>query len=381
MVGPINNRPIIRRPNDDLIVEGDIVVRDERTRLRIDRDTGSLFIFNDAGNHNFHWDNPGNNLFFGGHGRDGDLVIFPGDVNSFGDISKATFHFNGQRAVARFGGDQIPGQIVCQDESNEQTVFVNGAEGQIIAGANGKNGTISVQDSENRRAILLEGDSGRIVSRNLQIKSSDGGNSIHLGGDASTMLLGKTLRLEGDSGRIVSRNLQIKSSDGGNSIHLGGDSSTILLGKTLRLDGKAGDIILENADCAEDFDVELLEAAEPGTVMVISDDSRLRVSDQAYDHRVAGIVAGAGKYRPGIVLGRKKGEANQTPIALMGRVYCKVDADRGSIGVGDLLTTSSILGYAMKVDDPSRAFGSVIGKALAPLAEGQSMIPVLVALQ
>jgi hypothetical protein len=69
------------------------------------------------------------------------------------------------------------------------------------------------------------------------------------------------------------------------------------------------------------------------------------------------------------------------PIALMGKVYCKVDATYGAIDVGDLLTTSPTLGHAMKADDPMKAFGSVIGKALRPLKEGQELIPILIALQ
>lgn len=294
-----------------------------------------------------------------GHGN---LALFPNTslFTNIDDLSTATVQVSG-------GLNSFIQLRNFNKNSNtaENSVFIGGKDSTILLG----------------QTLRLEGDDGRIVSQSLQLRSSDGGNSIHLSGNDSTMLLGDTLRLEGNEGRIVTQNLQVRSSNGDNSIHLGGNSSTILLGKTLRLDGKAGDIILENADCAEDFDVELLEAAEPGTVMVISDDSRLRVSDQAYDHRVAGIVAGAGKYRPGIVLGRKKGEANQIPIALMGRVYCKVDADQGSIKVGDLLTTSSIPGHAMKVNHPSNAFGAVIGKALAPLEKGQSMIPVLVALQ
>jgi hypothetical protein len=35
----------------------------------------------------------------------------------------------------------------------------------------------------------------------------------------------------------------------------------------------------------------------------------------------------------------------------------------------------------MKADDPLKAFGAVIGKALSPLRTGQGLIPVLVALQ
>ena len=35
----------------------------------------------------------------------------------------------------------------------------------------------------------------------------------------------------------------------------------------------------------------------------------------------------------------------------------------------------------MRATDRDRAFGAVIGKALAPLNEGQQLIPILVALQ
>jgi hypothetical protein len=66
----------------------------------------------------------------------------------------------------------------------------------------------------------------------------------------------------------------------------------------------------------------------------------------------------------------------------MGKVYCKVDAQSGDISVGDLLTTSSTPGHAMKADDPLKAFGCVIGKALQSLPAGQKgLIPILVALQ
>jgi hypothetical protein len=55
------------------------------------------------------------------------------------------------------------------------------------------------------------------------------------------------------------------------------------------------------------------------------------------------------------------------PIALMGKVLCKVDATQAPINVGDLLTTSPTAGHAMKADNPEKAFGTVIGKALSSL--------------
>jgi hypothetical protein len=49
--------------------------------------------------------------------------------------------------------------------------------------------------------------------------------------------------------------------------------------------------------------------------------------------------------------------------------------------MGDLLTTSSTPGHAMKAADALKAFGSIIGKALRPFKQGQGLIPILVALQ
>jgi hypothetical protein len=56
----------------------------------------------------------------------------------------------------------------------------------------------------------------------------------------------------------------------------------------------------------------------------------------------------------------------------------KVDAGFGAIHAGDLLTTSSHAGYAMKVTDKVAAIGAIIGKALGGLDSGTGTIPVLV---
>jgi hypothetical protein len=141
-----------------------------------------------------------------------------------------------------------------------------------------------------------------------------------------------------------------------------------------------GDVVLQNADCAEDFDVAESDLAV-GTVVVMSSDGNVRPCDADYATTVVGVVSGAGGLRPGITLDRRESATPRIPIALMGKVYCKADAASSPINMGDLLTTSETRGHAMKASDPSRAFGSVIGKALGPLAEGQGLIPVLVALQ
>lgn len=115
--------------------------------------------------------------------------------------------------------------------------------------------------------------------------------------------------------------------------------------------------------------------------MVLGNEGALFESQQAYDKRVAGVISGAGDYKPGIVLDKRQASGNRQPIALLGKVFCKVDAQFGAIEVGDLLTTSPTPGHAMKTSDPLKAFGAVIGKALRPLTEGQGLIPILIALQ
>jgi hypothetical protein len=143
----------------------------------------------------------------------------------------------------------------------------------------------------------------------------------------------------------------------------------------------AHDVVLSQSDCAEDFDMAGSLKAEPGTVMVIDRDGALRPSQEAYDKKVAGVVSGGGDFKPGIVLGRQASDTQRMPIALVGKVYCKVDACYSPIKIGDLLTTSQTPGHAMKVTDPLKALGSVIGKALRGLEQGQGLIPILVALQ
>ena len=151
--------------------------------------------------------------------------------------------------------------------------------------------------------------------------------------------------------------------------------------ESIILDGSSGDIFLSNADCAEDFNILDLQSAEPGTVMVLQEEGMLRQSTTAYDKKVAGVISGAGDFRPGIVLDKKRSQTNRKPVALMGKVYCKVDAQDCPIEVGDLLTTSATAGHAMKAEDQSRAFGSVIGKALRSIKHGKGLIPILIALQ
>jgi hypothetical protein len=144
-------------------------------------------------------------------------------------------------------------------------------------------------------------------------------------------------------------------------------------------------VITGGSDLSEHFDID----GPKGTVkpgMLVSIDpkrpGKLLVSKAAYDNKVAGIISGAGGIKPGMMMGQKNSPANGAyPVALSGRVYCWADASKGAIQPGDLMTTSSTPGHAMRVSDHSRALGSIIGKAMTSLDKGKGLVLVLVSLQ
>jgi hypothetical protein len=180
--------------------------------------------------------------------------------------------------------------------------------------------------------------------------------------------------------------LRLRGDDGEPKIRLDGGRQLIAVTNaagetTIGLDGNTGDIRLVGADCAEDFDTDESEQFEPGSVMTIGDEGRLRPCTEAYDRRVAGVVSGAGGFHPGIVMDSRPGRFRRAPVALTGKAHCRVDAGHGPIDVGDLLTTSTTAGHAMRAADASKAFGATLGKALQPLGRGTGLIPILIALQ
>jgi hypothetical protein len=131
---------------------------------------------------------------------------------------------------------------------------------------------------------------------------------------------------------------------------------------------------------------EWTEVSEPmtaGTVVVVQADGGdvLAASSEPYDTKVAGVVS----EQPGITLGTPG--AGKAKVATTGRVRVRVDASRGAIRKGDLLVTSGRPGVAMRSEPVDIAGvrmhrpGTIIGKALEPLAAGKGEILVLLSLQ
>jgi hypothetical protein len=351
----------------------------------------------------------------GGGGAPGTLLLRDED-------GKQVMRVDGSDGRATFGGSGEKGQVILQDGAgNSVKLSVAGDDQLVLVGPSGDN-RLLLDATKGNLWVGGNGANGDVLLRPSAATSLDTTEStIHLDGNAATLRLG----LEGQAGKILVRDIKgddvfrvessigshlfvgtvdngalvhVVNSDGQDSMLLdsigilsvgtsqGGTSGRVNIyddagNQRLALDGKTGDIKLSGADCAEQFEVADLQEITPGCVLVLGEHGKLRPCAQAYDKRVVGVVSGAGGLSPGIILGETSASGERSPVAITGKVYCKVDARAAPIEQGDLLTTSATPGHAMKVLDPARALGTVIGKALTGLADGCSLLPILVTLR
>ena len=133
-----------------------------------------------------------------------------------------------------------------------------------------------------------------------------------------------------------------------------------------------GNLYGPGADVAEKIGTSA-QGLTPGTVVELNPEEpdTIRESTGAYSTLVAGVVS----TRPGITLGD---ETRGVALAVAGRVPVKADTANGPIAVGDLLTTSSTPGEAMRCTEQDKCFGAVLGKAMEPLPSGSGTITALV---
>jgi len=314
--------------------------------------TGVLVLHNSGGQPTIRFDATQADLFVGGYEAGGDIRLFAkGAINT--DTSEASVHIRGSSPA------------FAMNVAGKPRARLDGVNSDLWLGGNGAKGDVVLFDlggdnkTEAEATVHIKGANGEIVLRD----SANHQPRARLDGTNGDLWLG---------GNNVNGDLMLFDTNGDNKT-----SSQA----TIRLSAKSGDILLRNADCAEDFAVSNPENCQPGTVMVIEDSGLLSPCRRSYDTRVAGVISGAGEYGPALVLDRRPDTARRLPLALVGKVVCRVDAGYGPVSVGDLLTTSDTAGHAMKADDPVHAPGAVLGKALGELKAGLGLIPVLVTLQ
>ena len=114
------------------------------------------------------------------------------------------------------------------------------------------------------------------------------------------------------------------------------------------------------ADLAEYYEGD--KDYKPGVVVVFGGDKEVTASGIMNDTRVAGVVT----TNPAYIMNQEQ-KGIKVCIALAGRVPCWVV---GRVKKGDLLTTASTHGCAMKANNPT--LGSIIGKALEDKDSGEA---------
>jgi hypothetical protein len=387
--------------------EGDIIVRNSagQDSVHIDGNEGDVIIRRDVGGalrEVFRLDTSNAAFYVGCEGNEGDIVIRD-------DAARPALHFDGNSAALYVGANGNEGDVIVRNNAGQNSVQIDGNEGDIIVRRDVSGSLLQVMKFDASHAALYLGSQGN--EGDIFVRNNAGQNSVHVDGNEGDVIIRRDIggnfrevfKLDasnaalyvgcaGNEGDIVVRDgagrsvFHFDSAYAALYVGANGNEGDVIVrdgagNERIRLDGGSGDIRLQGADCAEQFEVVEPETIEPGTVLVIDDDSRLRPCELPYDRKVAGVVSGANGFSPGIVMDDSLAPDKRLPVALNGKVYCKVDAGFSPIEVGDLLTTSPVEGHAMKAADQSKAFGAVIGKALGSLDTGCGLIPVLVSLQ
>jgi hypothetical protein len=259
-------------------------------------------------------------------------------------------------------------------------ITLNGGSGDIFVGATGRDGDLVLRDAAGNPRVVINAQDGTLF-----LKDTNGRDVVALDARFGLLDLGAQgsegdLRIRDNAGTFVFTfdatfallDLGGKGNEG--DLRLLNDAGEV----SIHLDGGAGDIRLLGADLAEEFASRT--DVEPGSVVVALGPDEVAVANEPCDRRVIGVASGAGNHRSALRLATRPGE-ERVPVALAGRVYCKADAGYGAIALGDLLTSSTTEGHAMRVADPATAAGAIMGKALARLERGRGLIPVLLTLR
>ncbi len=306
-------------------------------------------------------------------------------TGSFGTVGGGIGNSAGSSATVPGGEANVASGVYSFAAGQEAQATNQGAF--VWADSQGATFTSSANDSFNVRA---QG-GANFVTGNAGVTVTTGAGTVQLISESSDIVPSMVIsNNNGYSGHLRFRNymevwpnlpgtvaggVDIRNTNGTATIDLNGANGSVTCGSIT---------ITSGSDLAEPF--AIASADQPisaGEVVVIdpAHPGQLKLTDRPYDACVAGVVSGANGIHPGIQMHQQGLLEGGKNVALSGRVYVQADTSNGAIQPGDLLTTSSTPGRAMRVSDHVRAQGAILGKAMSALNEGRGMVLVLVTLQ
>jgi hypothetical protein len=250
-----------------------------------------------------------------------------------------------------FLGDQAELQITVA--SNDVTMAQTAQDKDLIFTAN-----VSASQTE---MIRIDGSTGRIGIKNttptteldvtgtVKATAFQGNVTGNVTGNVSgTATVSTTSTISADNTTNANRFVTFVNSATGN-LGMATDTNFTYNPSTNVLTTTASSA--RYADLAETYETD--STYEVGTVVIFGGEKEITQSTISNDTRVAGVIS----ENPAYLM---NSESNGQPIALVGKVKCKV---HGMVSKGDLLTTSGEKpGYAKKAITP--VLGSIVGKAM-----------------
>lgn len=318
-------------------------------------------------------------------------ISFNTITSSGGSLLKSLFTTNG--LLTKTGADSW-GVTSTSISATANTVVVRDSNGGINSEDVIFTGSIKFNQSGTARLIFSSGGTGQIRVNGIApttttIQGNNVGyvatSQIYAKGIGSLNLnpstsVGANIYLGADTGSInSSANSIVFYSNGADRFKIDGNSFVAInagnLGSASQAFGTVyGDVFSgyatksRYADLAENYlaDDEYFE----GTVLVFGGDAEITVTNVKGDKRVAGIVS----TNPAHLMNEALKGEHVTPLALQGRVPCKVI---GKVAKGDMLVTSAIPGYAIVDNDPR--IGTVLGKAVGEKTDdGKGVVEIVV---
>jgi len=287
---------------------------------------------------------PDGQLQIRGHG--GGIAFMAEDLSSVGSISET-------------GNLTVANDLYA---TNNKSIHVDSGSADT---------TVLIGNYGDGKGFCYDGDTvapcnGTTYSANLAVEGNVKGNGICIQDDCKTTWSAVASNLWTQSGSNIYPNntswsVAIGSTDpGAYKLHVTGDfyaTGNVLAGG--------------GADIAEQF--KTASGIKPGTVMVMGEDGYDSAvpSSKPYDRTVIGVVS-----EKAAVIMRNIEGSDKSVIALAGSVPVKVTNEGGTIKKGDLLTTSSTPGHAMKAVDPIS--GTIIGKAFESFVGTEGTIYALI---